>query len=47
MLRERQDQSPEKSPQIINLSRKSPAKSDIVLSSDTEEEEDQAKGSIS
>ena len=39
--------APEKSPQIINLSRKSPAKSDIVLSSDTEEEEDQAKGSIS
>ena len=38
--------APEKSPQIINLSRKSPAKSDIVLSSDTEDEEEQAKGSI-
>ena len=39
--------APDKSSQIMNLSRKSPAKSDIVLSSDTEEEEDQAKGSIS
>ena len=38
--------APEKSPQIINLSRKSPAKSDIILSSDTEDEEEQAKGSI-
>ena len=36
--------APEKSLQIINLSRKSPAKSDIVLSSDTEDEEDLAKG---
>ena len=39
--------APEKSPQIINLSRTSPAKSDIVLSSDTEDEEDLAKGTIS